>query len=660
MSLIENTNNNIQLQIAILEEEKEDNSNANIILEEEEKEEETAGSINESGFVNGLNRQGFTPTKSGSEKIANLIDAFAKIATFVLGPVIKLIDDGIGMTKNKLINMFDANRENHRGDKSMGVSGIGGIISNFILSKNDNGDPTTVVVYTKHTDGPYLKATIPWANIYTDKRYVGQIKIEPMNEQEINEFKTDRNNFISPTGTTFCFSYSEVLKNLLEEQFVSKQMDCSKLGTWWPVIFGKTQTQILLNKSNGIKPTCLKKYNYFCGSDFDYYIGKFSWSIYCFKDNGKDRFVCLDPNIAEDEQFIEILQDKKGFATIPKRVSINPRQIETADKITFTSGIRKDERLFNPQNPKEPTAEFYLNDYDSEYISERQQKDLLKKFYSEISVFRNNQRVTGFLLEGNNPNSARGGGDSLIKICLHRCEVDYQTFSKQENNIDIVHGIQQNKNANENEFPKNYTRLIKYLKDYDYQRNAAYFEKVILDNKKKKAEEKRLAKVEADNIEAIRIAEYEKKVYEERKKKVEEENQINKTKLNKENVLAELLKIVELFIETEEQRLQRIQADEIIALKKAAEDVREAERLQKEAEEAKRIQRELEEADKIAAAEEAERKQIEDEKKIVESKEWEKKAAQIIIEHLAESNYNKKTGKEFYDYVMNYISNNSN
>jgi hypothetical protein len=658
MSLIENMENNIQFQIAILEEKKEDNSNANIILEEEIL--ESAGSINESGFVNGLNRQGFTPTKSGSEKIANLIDAFAKIATFVLGPVIKLIDDGIGMTKKKLINMFDANRENHHGDKSMGVSGIGGIISNFILSKNDNGDPTTVVVYTKHIDGPYLKATIPWAEIYTNKKYLGQIKIEPMNEQEINDFKTDRNNFISPTGTTFCFSYSEVLKNLLEEQFVSKQMDCSKLGTWWPVIFGKTQTQILLNKSNGIKPTCLKKYNYFCGSDFDYYLGKFSWSIYCFKDNGKDRFVCLDPNIAEDEQFIEILQDKKGFATIPKRVSINPRQIETADKITFTSGIRKDERLFNPLNPKEPTAEFYLNDYDSEYISERQQKDLLKKFYSEISVFRNSQRVTGFLLEGNNPNSARGGGDSLIKICLHRCEVDYQTFSKQENNIDIVHGIQQNKNANENEFPKNYTRLIKYLKDYDYQRNATYFEKVILDNKKKKAEEKRLAKVEADNIEAIRIAEYEKKVYEERKKKVEEEKQINETKLNKGNMLAELLKIVNLFIETEEQRLLRIQEEEIAALKEAKrlqKELEESERLQKELEEVERLQKE---ADEIAAAEEAERKQIEDEKKIVESKEWEKKAAQIIIEHLTESNYNKKTGKDFYDYVMKYINSNNN
>jgi hypothetical protein len=554
--------------------------------------------------------------------------------------------------------MFDANRENHCGDKSMGVSGIGGIISNFILSKNDNGDPTTVVVYTKHTDGPYLKATIPWDNIYADKKYLGQIKIEPMNEKEINDFKTDRNNFISPTGTTFCFSYSEVLKNLLEEQFVSRQMDCSKLGTWWPVIFGKNQTKILLNKSNGLEPTTLKKYDYFSGSNFDYYIGKFSWSIYCFKDNGKDRFVCLDPNITENEQFIEILENGKGVASVPKRITINPKQIEDADKITFTSGIRKDERLFNPQNPKEPTAEFYLNNYDSEYISERQQKDLLKKFYSEISVFRNNQRVTGFLLEGNNPNSARGGGDSLIKICLHRCEVDYQTFSKQENNIDIVHGIQQNKKANENEFPKNYTRLIKYLKDYDYQRNATYFEKVILDSKKRKAEEDLKNKKEKEENDKKIAEEKRIKAAEDLRIKTEKEKKINELKLNKENMLDELLNTVELFIETEEQRLHRIKEEEFIALKKAAQlqkEAEEAERLQKELEEAERLQKE---ADEIAAAEEAKKKQIEDEQKIVESKEWEKKAAQIIIEHLTESNYNKKTGKEFYDYVMNYISNN--
>ena len=36
-----------------------------------------SGSRNEIGFVNGLDRQGFTPTKCGAELIANFIDAFA-------------------------------------------------------------------------------------------------------------------------------------------------------------------------------------------------------------------------------------------------------------------------------------------------------------------------------------------------------------------------------------------------------------------------------------------------------------------------------------------------------------------------------------------------------------------------------------------------------
>ena len=125
-------------------------------------------------------------------------------------------------------------------------------------------------------------------------------------------------------------------------------------------------------------------------------------------------------------------------------------------------------------------------------------------------------------------------------------------------------------------------------------------------------------------------------------------------------MLDQLLNTIELFIETEEQRLQRIQEEEIIALKKAAQlqkEAEEAERIQKELEEAKRLQKE---ADEIAAAKEAERVRIDDEKKIVESKEWEKKAAQIIIDHFTESNYNKKTGKEFYDYVMKYINNSNN
>ena len=92
------------------------------------------------------------------------------------------------MTRENLINMFDANRENHSGDKSIGVSGIGGIISNYQLSKSDDGIPGEVTVFTKNKDGPYTKAIIPWNFIHDNKKYDGTIKIEPMNETEINLF----------------------------------------------------------------------------------------------------------------------------------------------------------------------------------------------------------------------------------------------------------------------------------------------------------------------------------------------------------------------------------------------------------------------------------------------------------------------------------------
>ncbi len=42
----------------------------------------SAGSINERGFINSLDRQGFTYKKSGCELLANLIDAYATCGIF--------------------------------------------------------------------------------------------------------------------------------------------------------------------------------------------------------------------------------------------------------------------------------------------------------------------------------------------------------------------------------------------------------------------------------------------------------------------------------------------------------------------------------------------------------------------------------------------------
>jgi len=53
------------------------NNNEQIISDE-------IGSIDERGFINSLNRQGFTPSKSGCELLANLIDAGATKGIFMV------------------------------------------------------------------------------------------------------------------------------------------------------------------------------------------------------------------------------------------------------------------------------------------------------------------------------------------------------------------------------------------------------------------------------------------------------------------------------------------------------------------------------------------------------------------------------------------------
>jgi len=110
-----------------------------------------AGSINEPGFINNWNKQGFTFNKAGSELISNSIDAFSEDISFVIKKedsqkCIDMIDNGIGMTIEKFPKMFDLSRENHASDKSMGVAGIGGFLSLYKASHDDTNTPTQVRV----------------------------------------------------------------------------------------------------------------------------------------------------------------------------------------------------------------------------------------------------------------------------------------------------------------------------------------------------------------------------------------------------------------------------------------------------------------------------------------------------------------------------------
>ena len=88
----------------------------------------------------------------------------------------------MGMTKEQLINMWDMYRENHSGEESGGVSGVGSKPSTLIISQEKE-----VVIFTKSQNEGYLKCIVPWEEIISQKVYQGKVKITEMNSEEIKE-----------------------------------------------------------------------------------------------------------------------------------------------------------------------------------------------------------------------------------------------------------------------------------------------------------------------------------------------------------------------------------------------------------------------------------------------------------------------------------------
>jgi hypothetical protein len=436
----------------------------------------SAGSINERGFINSLDRQGFTLTKSGCEMIANSADACSSKILFINNypENITIIDDGSGMTMEKLINMVDIFRENNADRQSMGVSGMGGSAASFQLSKSQPGHPTAVSVRTKHRSGGFLKAHCPWDTIFETGVFTGQVKISEMTTDEIDEFIAERNeNGMFVSGTTFIFHYSERVSHLLDKQF-AKIENPLELKDSWGVVFGKIDASIMYDKKDGRGFTELKKYDYFCGSENEYYTGKFHHTIFHIHERGVSRFICTNPD--NENEYLEITKETKGWGKKPKPARIHPMLLENADTITFTSGMRIDNAIFDVNHPREIDATYRVNSYDLQFMSEHAST---QQFCGEISIYRNNQRITGFIPEGYSLSSARGNGDSIVKYIYHRVRLEYKVYSKQNNQMDMIHGIQQNKNQNQNEFPKNYSRLVKFLKDWHYSRIKSYMNELI-------------------------------------------------------------------------------------------------------------------------------------------------------------------------------------
>jgi len=504
-----------------------------------------AGSINEAGTINNWNKQGFTLNKAGSELISNSIDARSQNISFVVIEqgsqiYIDIIDDGTGMTPEKFPKMFDLSRENHSSDKSMGVSGIGGFLSLYKLSHDDNNKPTPVWVSTKHSDGPYLKAFIPFDKIFETKKFYGMIKINNItDDNEIDNFNKNRTTD-KKTGTTIRFVYSQNFYELLKIQFVEKYEDIPTISSWWSVVFGKfITTNIIFDKKDGTQEISLKKYNYFSGNLYEFYKEINEYTIYYLKD--KERFITLDPS-NNFETYIEIPKDGRGWNKKPKQArGLDIRQIEISESFTLKMGMRKHNEIFDIQNPSSEnidSANFILNSYDDNFMPLQNNKDKIKDFISKTPLIRNGQKITDFMIFPSH--SLRASGDALAKGAYHRSEIEYEVYSSQENTLDNIFNIQQNKNQNQNILPEPLLRLIQYLKEFDYQKHTSYFKEVfdlkiqkLKQQQQRKLEKKRLEREEKERQEKER-QEKERQEKERQEKERQEKERQEKERQEKE------------------------------------------------------------------------------------------------------------------------------
>ena len=409
----------------------------------------SVGSINERGYLKGFKRRGFTDAKCLLELVANSLDSIDRrgsatgIIRFDIGTDIRMSDrNSEGMDRTAIANMFDMHRENHASDTSRGVSGIGAKPALSNLSRDRN-----MHLLTYKAGGEHLHVSVPWADIHREGRYTGMVTVRAMTAEEMAAFGPE-------SGTTIVFPYSDELCDLIrhnfepckEDSFVSAPLD--RIG----VVFGRERVRIEYKHHEEPAVRVLPLYNYFDGSDADFYKGKTEHIIEHWCSGDKDRFICEGK---------EIQVAGGGFSKIPTDVRTNMQGFVQTGDYTVVVGLRRDPAIFDPATPVLPTADSkHHNAYNTEHLGEQ-----MREFLPHSKLVRNGQTIGLVPLVDTNAASARASGLSHLTIQLLQCEVRFNPVSAQDNRQDKVMGIQENKNQYSGEgLPVTFTRLVKALR----------------------------------------------------------------------------------------------------------------------------------------------------------------------------------------------------
>lgn len=427
----------------------------------------TFGSINEKGFIANIDKKGFSFPKCISELYSNSIDAKCnKIITLIEKDTILFIDNGDGMTKDNLKNMFDMYRNNHPNEATMGISGFGGKAATKILSKNSQ-----VMIYTKNNNFNHIKVTIPWDEIIKEGKYSNKIIYDKMNDKEKINFNRYVNN---QTGTIITFKNNNELETILKEQY-NNPSSIHNTSERFDIIFQQFSNIDFIFKINDNIEYKLKLYR---PSEEKVYDDILFHTIKIYKNNNEKYYIfTLEKN--NKEYWFKRINNVRTANEIDEFTEHSHfTEISTINIKTY---MLYDTTVFDEKNPKYPTSSTAFINYDINFFSkDANAKD--REFIANPSLFRNNQFISKIKTENHKLNSARADWKCCIKYWHTRAEISYETKSYIGNEIDNIIGIQENKNQlDTTNIPKQLLRLIEYCKEEKSKQIITYIEKSIIE-----------------------------------------------------------------------------------------------------------------------------------------------------------------------------------
>ena len=404
---------------------------------------DTAGSINEEGFLHSLGeRQGVNKLSSLDELFANAIDAKSKrilCRRDMAG--ITINDDGVGMTRESLIHMFDMYRLQRR-FKTIGNYGIGGKMGMFILS-----DKSNMRVITLH-DGIYMTANVPWKDILESKTYSNSISVHLSVPEEIHLFQSMMER---SSGTTILMPPNEDTWMMIHEQFdISSHSHLDpeksmvyKFGrfdpsiTYLDSIFNNTMTLAKYNPSLYVDPRLPLQVR----------------QINVYKKKGDYRF------ITDDEREIKSTGGAKGKPRFEKESTGNA----VAGSWTRVGTFKV--HLFSPKDEERQGASTWFPPHLKQvFLSHTVVRDSrLASLHDSITVFKSDYPIGKVSIE-RNTSSKRSNFESTFYFGTH-ANLHYDTEDSSE--LDSLIGIQENKNQLQDVLPIPIKRLIHEMRtDY--------------------------------------------------------------------------------------------------------------------------------------------------------------------------------------------------